>query len=1551
MFKYLRLLLFFFLISGQVFSQEEELHFSDRPELFIEQIILDVKKMGVPDADAYMQSFAASWKKGGIPASDQLRIINGLNNMYLTGYYKAYPDMVQFLKLYEVVVNKNNQIQLPVTSFFDVTDSCLYNLEAKDVLTYFNLLGGVLPEGLCFKTSNSSWKVTAREAELIYNETFDQAGAPHPKLVLKKGNLVYQSERDSTVIRETMGELHLLARQFYGFSGKVDWAKVGLDPGVTYAEIGSYALDLNFSKVELDSVTLHYHSLFKQPIRGKFTDINQGVYDPEKATYPLFEGYEGGVIIDRFIPAVVYQGGFKLRGIQKIGCGYLQTITLTPPEPEKKEEKKEEGETEEADSYFTEEAAVSFPETFEEYRKASISILDQKNKVRVKVYSDEFLLNPEKLTSTLAECIIYIGNKDSLTHPGLNLVYDAGNTYLQLFKDPTEPLSRQPIRNSFTNYNIYTESLKWNVRKDTIINFTAIIDKENKLAAFESDDFFNKKRFDQFTGVLGFHPAGVIYAYSYKFPGMPIWVDAVLEMINKPKKRDAFMLALNDLEGSGFIDWDPVTMEIKPKPKLFHWVRAARSKKDYDGLIFLSSVENADYATLNLNDLIMDVNGVVFLNFSDTQYVRAVTQDREITLLKNRDILFNGAIAAGKINLIGSTRKHMFQFNYDKFKIECDSIDSLRFVLKRELKMDEKFSPLQTALRNTTFEGVSGAILIDRPDNRSSRKKSPNYSAFDSYTNSFVYWDKPEIYDKVYDRRKLYFSLYPFLLDSLENFDEKALRFEGEFFSSEIFPLFEQFLQPMPDNSMGIVEKTPAEGYDIYEGKGKYFKEINMDGFGLHGNGDLKYLATLAVSDTFRFFFDTVTARAKTFIQTEGMFEGAYFPAITARNVDYRWFTKKDMLEIQTVDQPLSMFGGRGVYEGKLTITPEGMKGAGVLKLDLVTIASDEIIFSEEGLNAAKGLFSVADAEAPDKLQMEARDVSLKYTMATDKCEFETGIDGKPLIKFHEQNYETSLGKGVYNKITNDVKLFAKAKEASQDYFRSTSLVIDSLTFYAKESDFSFKERVLKVKGVPFIEVADARIVPDSTAEIIINRTGTIQPLKNTTIFADRDSMYHTIYEATVNIASGFSYTGSGKYDYIKVDGVQMFINFDEIVVGPDTVTHAKGTIKEIQRFFITDRILFDGTVDLYGNQKFMKFTGNVRIQSKNPVFANKPFEFSDIVDPENIFIPVTEEKMGKLVLGVYFNPIYRNFNSRFLQEKVDIKDKEIFSARKGKVGLTFDRELQEFRIGVREKFNGDVYRGNQISLNDNTNLIKSEGLFAFPAQFVNGLLDLRVSGRWNEQGKNMISTDMLWTLDLKPVPKKAMEELADGFSTLFNLSQDLDYEDRFLRECIAEMTDENSDTEKNMNAFVSQLETGGIMSNVELAKMIPQTLVLSGIKFNFNDKLKTLYYTGETGVIGLSGKKVNKILNTYIEYEFGKGLAQGRENDKMRIYIEIDDMNWVYFSISGEVIKTTSTDMSYQDAIRTEAEKAKGKGNRCELAEDGDVTEFIQQYRTRYSK
>ena len=142
---------------------------------------------------------------------------------------------------------------------------------------------------------------------------------------------------------------------------------------------------------------------------------------------------------------------------------------------------------------------------------------------------------------------------------------------------------------------------------------------------------------------------------------------------------------------------------------------------------------------------------------------------------------------------------------------------------------------------------MTGAIYINLPTNKNGLDVKPEYSIFDSYTNSYIYWAKPEIHGGVYTKDKMFFSIDPFVLDSLETFDESKLSFEGEFYSSEIFPKIRQKLTVMEDFTLGMKYLTDEHegieeadtGIAAYEGKGRFYSEIRLDGTGLEGTGKM----------------------------------------------------------------------------------------------------------------------------------------------------------------------------------------------------------------------------------------------------------------------------------------------------------------------------------------------------------------------------------------------------------------------------------------------------------------------------------------------------------------------------------------------------------------------------------------------------------------------------------------------------------------------------------------------------------------------------------------
>ena len=202
---------------------------------------------------------------------------------------------------------------------------------------------------------------------------------------------------------------------------------------------------------------------------------------------------------------------------------------------------------------------------------------------------------------------------------------------------------------------------------------------------------------------------------------------------------------------------------------------------------------------------------------------------------------------------------------------------------------------------------------------------------------------KPGVRDGVYTKDKLYFSIDPFVLDSLEDFKESALSFEGEFYSSEIFPKIRQKLAVMEDFTLGMKDVTPPDtGYAAYDNKGRFIGEIRLDGDGLSSKGQMNFLHTVAKSDSFQLYFDTVKAVTNQFNMPGGLYEGAYFPEVQANSVNYKWLTKKDEIELETMDkgEPIVMFGGEGTFEGKLRITKEGLRGSGKVRMGNVLVES-----------------------------------------------------------------------------------------------------------------------------------------------------------------------------------------------------------------------------------------------------------------------------------------------------------------------------------------------------------------------------------------------------------------------------------------------------------------------------------------------------------------------------------------------------------------------------------------------------------------------------------
>ncbi|MEL6652806.1 MAG: hypothetical protein AAFQ87_18545, partial [Bacteroidota bacterium] len=896
-----------------------------------------------------------------------------LVNIMVSKRYRTDQELAYFTIVYGLITNAQSHVRLDLDEYMEITLQVVSNMERKRAARYLRTLYEYIPEGYAFKRDKFYWQISQNIPQLTMVEVPAEEGPAYQAPVLRYDNtdLVYKSARDSTEIHATKGDFNLIGLTFVGNKGRVDWRKMGLDSADVYCDFRDYKLNFHYGLIKVDTVDFYYHSLIEERLVGQFEDLNVGYKNINNANYPYFKSHTGGVVINNFIPNVRYEGGFLLKGVRKIGSAYdIWVDYVPPPSPpgeevdpwsttsadelwedegrdeswgsdewdtsaldesvwetsddsewddwESEETYEEEGYGEEAapaEETFFEEEIDPYLNKVQQHILAKLEMLRGDSAI-MKLEGEAFVLDLERLVGRSLTSTIYTSSEDSIYHPSMDLVYTSADSTIILKKPKRGNFKSIPFTSSFHEYFLYFETVIWDLRTDEM-QFTAFVDKENKVSAIESFDYFTKSRFDQFRNILKFNPIGAIYRYSVKNPEVPIFPSSIIEEYNLPDQLTALERSLPGLEGSGFITYDKKTKEITPLPKLYDWARAARNRKDYDAIQVINKVDTSAHAIMRIEDKNIQMRGVYPFSLSDSVFLRVLPLNGTVTVMKDRNLQFGGALAVGKVNFYSNDEdRPAFTFDYESYKIICDSIDSMRFVLVRNPPPGYEPTPLEKALSNTVFEGITGAIHIDDPGNKSGQERDKNrhFPVFDSYGSSYLYWAKPDIEDGVYTKDKMYFALEPFVLDSLEDFNSLDLSFEGEFFSSEIFPSFKQELQVMEDGTLGFVAEAPPGGHRIYDGNGKFNNTIKLDGSGLQGAGEVEYLGTIARSDSFVFHFDSVMAEVNYFNMRRGYRGGVYFPQVEANSARYKWFTKDSVLQVSSTFETLKVFDGEGEF-------------------------------------------------------------------------------------------------------------------------------------------------------------------------------------------------------------------------------------------------------------------------------------------------------------------------------------------------------------------------------------------------------------------------------------------------------------------------------------------------------------------------------------------------------------------------------------------------------------------------------------------------------------
>jgi hypothetical protein len=203
-------------------------------------------------------------------------------------------------------------------------------------------------------------------------------------------------------------------------------------------------------------------------------------------------------------------------------------------------------------------------------------------------------------------------------------------------------------------------------------------------------------------------------------------------------------------------------------------------------------------------------------------------------------------------------------------------------------------------------------------------------------------------------------------------------------------------------------------------------------------------------------------------------------------------------------------------------------------------------------------------------------------------------------------------------------------------------------------------------------------------------------------------------------------------------------------------------------------------------------------------------------------------------------------------------------------------------------------------------------------------------------------------------IPPEQLNKVTESLIFLTAGNKNIDFNQRGFLENVSELLDEGTKGERETGKFLENVRNAMVYTDVKLAEQLPFTLLLSGIDFDYSRDNKALFSDAEVGLIGFGGNAINKVVNAKIVYKFGSITGAGEKDpDRVTIYLEVDEFNWIYFHFEDDVVNTVSSWLDeYNYPLQEAVDKRKSDaGYRFDLATEEEKNRFLQDFVIKYIK
>ena len=1116
-------------------------------------------------------------------------------------------------------------------------------------------------------------------------------------LVCDNGNLacylISESGKyyDSVLVNTTSGVLDVDAGKFMGNSGVVTWEKVGFDKKETFAELRRYKVDLSKSILKVDTVSLTT-PYFKIPILGKLIDKTElELTSGEKS--PQFNSFEKRLKIKSLMENLDYDGGFALQGDKFLGRGNAEN-------------------------------------------PAKI-ILNFKEKPLFEITSLDFMMDPAQIISRDVRFKMFYANGDSMVHTSSLFYFDVTNKLMSVSAKKAGA-NVLPFQDFYFNVFVYAPVFCWKINSSQpYFSFEKGTSQEQKSIKIESFDYFDAALYQQINGMSNNNPIAAIASYARKKNTTVISEGQLASAMNSTIESNK--TSLYNLVSLGFLIYNADDDQVVLTNKLFNFIDAKNGLKDYDNLSLVSDLRprelsnyskdqiNQDpylknleifykdlnskynnqsyFAFIDINKQHLFVSGIDNIVISKAQSTSIEPDSGYVIMKKDRDLQFKGLLSVGKFS---SLVKDAY-FSYQDFKFVLKDLD-YSVLSVNPLKQGDGSDKIEMG---SSFSELKGEILIDKPTSKSGKNNdNTTYPKLLVPGTSKILYNSYEILKGAYDPKRFYYSLEPFELDSLDDFNERSLSLKGQLISGGIFPPIHEEIKIMADYSFGFSTKAPEGGYPFYGNESIYENKILLSNNGLQGAGSINFLTASAVSNKLTFLPDSTIGLAK--FSNVGVEKGIQVPTVFSETAFICFIPAMKILKATSFKEyNLEMFDNQCQLNGTVVLTKKGMYGMGQMLFNDASISTRHFDFSFNDIDSDTANFYLKNkyvTGSESSLAIETDGVKAHVSLKDRKGEFNSF--GLKRIKFPANVYYCTMDKFFWymdgesvDFEKNNVKetAFEAGADILDPNFFSLDDRQDSLRFRSLSAKYDLKSQTIFCNKVEYVRVGDAKIFPDSM-KIVIKKNAFMEPLKNAVVVANYITQFHKFYKVDLTISSRNKFDGDGTYPYYDRDSLLTNLTMKSIGYSKSSGrTIAEGVVEQKENFKLSTEFDYYGKIKIVSNNQGILCDGSTRINHLCTNFDRSWLAFSDTVFAKNIQIPISEkplnDKGNRLAVGFLWKDAERmdsvGVYPAFLS-KIEGKNDAIIFQADGYV--QYNPKASAYQIGTKQMLENSNNKGNLLT-------------------------------------------------------------------------------------------------------------------------------------------------------------------------------------------------------------------------------------------------------------